>query len=292
MQTFIRQTKSVGGSDNLLEGGLWKQNVYKESSSELPLLTVITVVLNRRKHISKAIQSVTNQSYENIEYIIIDGGSTDGTLQIIQQNDNLIDYWVSERDSGLYHAMNKGLNLARGEIIGLLNSDDYYPRTTVQSVIDHDKKFNKDIYHGDRLYIMEYDDFCYMEQSMPDPDINNILNKPSIFHPTCFVKKSVYEKIGQFDTDFRIVADYDFLIRAVKNGCSFKYIERVLTVFNGTGISDSCYRHIESLRLFKKHNRYDYHKMVIAFIRCCLIKISSKIIRYDNFLRKKRKSSY
>ena len=108
------------------EGGLRINSEFKKSLPNKPLITIITVVLNGEKYLQETIDSIKNQTYKNYEFIVIDGGSTDKTLEIIKNNSNLIDYWVSEKDEGLYDAFNKGLNLARGDYIGIINSDDTY----------------------------------------------------------------------------------------------------------------------------------------------------------------------
>ena len=120
------------------EGGLRTKGYFKRSydeasalsdNSPLPLVTIITVVFNGEKYLQQTIQSVINQTYDNVEYVVIDGGSTDGTVDIIRKYEDKIDYWVSEPDQGIYDAMNKGIQLAGGEIVGLINSDDcYHPK--------------------------------------------------------------------------------------------------------------------------------------------------------------------
>ena len=107
-------------------GGLRTRNIFKNSKENNPLISIITVVKNNKKYIEETIKSILDQNYKNFEFIIIDGESIDGTLDIIKKYDanNLIDYWISEKDSGLYDAFNKGLNLARGDMIGFVNSDD------------------------------------------------------------------------------------------------------------------------------------------------------------------------
>ena len=107
-----------------LEGGSRFQKIRKKGTIKKPLITIITVVFNNKRYLTKTIKSVLNQSYQNIEYIIIDGGSTDGTLKIIKKFDKKIDYWISEKDHGIYDAFNKGLKLATGDLIGFVNSDD------------------------------------------------------------------------------------------------------------------------------------------------------------------------
>ena len=111
-----------------LWGGLRKQGFYKSSNSDKPLISVITVSLNSEKTIEKAIQSVLNQNYDNVEFIIIDGKSSDQTLEIIKKFESSIDLWISEKDTGIYNAINKGLKICSGDIIGILNSDDEYTK--------------------------------------------------------------------------------------------------------------------------------------------------------------------
>ncbi|MCB0383237.1 MAG: glycosyltransferase, partial [Psychroserpens sp.] len=116
-----------------------------------PLISIITVVFNGEKYLQQTIDSVTNQTYKNIEYIIIDGGSTDETLNIIKANESHIDFWISERDNGLYDAMNKGISKAKGELIGMINSDDWYELNAVETVVNtYLKNPEKRIFHADR----------------------------------------------------------------------------------------------------------------------------------------------
>ena len=105
------------------------------NSYSSPLVSIITVVFNGERFIEKTINSVISQTYKNIEYIIIDGGSTDKTLDIIRQYEDRIDYWISEPDNGIYNAMNKGIKLSRGKLIGLINSDDWYMENAVETVV-------------------------------------------------------------------------------------------------------------------------------------------------------------
>ena len=108
------------------EGGLRTQCYFKNSLENKPLVTIITVVFNGEAYLEETIQSVINQTYDNVEYIIIDGGSTDGTLDIIKKYENQIDYWISEKDHGIYDAFNKGISLAQGTLVGIQNADDYF----------------------------------------------------------------------------------------------------------------------------------------------------------------------
>lgn len=194
-------------------------------------VTIITVVLNNARFIAGAIDSVLAQTYHNIEYIIVDGGSTDGTLEIINSYGNRISRLIIGKDNGIYHAMNKGLVAATGEVIGLLNSDDFYTGPKViENVVNVFKTRLVDTVYGDLVYV--------------NPDNTDKIQrywksgkfKPESFrfgwmppHPTFFVKRSVYEKYGKFDTEFTSAADYELMLRLLyRHGVSAGYLPQVL----------------------------------------------------------------
>ena len=255
-----------------MKGGLRTIGVEKKSEINFPLVTIITVVLNGGKYIEQTFKSVFNQSYSNIEYIVIDGGSKDNTIDIIEKHTNQIDYWQSESDKGLYFAMNKGISLAKGELIGILNADDYYDEQTVKLIVDAFTKTNADVFHGDILLITENDSVKM------NSDFNKMMQQPSVFHPTCFVKKVVYDKIGSFDTQYKISADYDFLLRCIKHNYIFNYIPKVLCHFRPGGMSASCASNIEGYKIMKFHQT-GYHKQVIwRTIKCYLKTFIKKVI--------------
>lgn len=254
-----------------MKGGRRTKDTGKESGPGKPLVSVITVVLNGCAHLEQTIQSIRSQSYKNIEYIVCDGGSTDGTLDILKANEDVIDLWVSEPDGGIFFAMNKGITMAKGEIIGILNADDYYFPDTVRYIVDADKKVNADIYHGNMLLLGGKEE--YMR-----PDIRKMNEKPSVFHPTCFVKKDIYEQAGLFNTRFRISSDYEFLLRCMRMGFKFHYVPEVLTAFRPGGMSGSCASNIEGYHIMRMH-KTGYHRSVIArAFRCYLKSFLKKLI--------------
>lgn len=180
-----------------------------------PLISIITTVLNNKNTIESAIKSVLGQSYRNIEYIIIDGGSTNGTVEIVNKYKDKIAKFISEPDQGIYDGMNKGIKMAIGDIIGLLNADDFYASNEViERVVETFKKENIDCLWGDLVYIdrkntkrairywksSEYKEGKFKKGWMPP-------------HPTFFVKKWVYKKYGLFNLDFPISADYELMLR-------------------------------------------------------------------------------
>ncbi len=255
----------------MLKGGV---GLHKKSESNLPLVSIITVVFNGAKYIEQTINSVLNQSYKNIEYIIIDGGSTDDTVNIIKHYENKIDYWQSERDEGIFFAMNKGISLTNGELIGILNADDFYLPDTIKNVVEADQAYHADIYHGDMQYVSENSEIL----SVAKPDITKMKERPAIFHPTCFVKKTVYDKAGMFDTRYKISSDYDFLLRCLGKNFSFHYIPQTLTCFRLGGMSASCASNIEGYKIMKIHQTGHHREVIIRGIKCYLKTFLKKII--------------
>jgi glycosyltransferase involved in cell wall biosynthesis len=215
-----------------------------------PLVTVITVVLNGVSHLEKAIQSVLGQSYENLEYIVIDGGSTDGTLDIIKKYEDRIASWISEKDTGIYDAMNKGISKASGEIIGILNSDDWYEPEAVEIIVDQFRKHPAGgVYYG-LLRVWEKEQ---VQSIQGNTDF--LLNKYNISHPTCFIRSSVYKQFGVFDTRYRIDGDYELMLRYRENQVQFVFIERILANFRigGISITQDKKRIFEKLEIQKKY---------------------------------------
>jgi glycosyltransferase involved in cell wall biosynthesis len=257
-----------------MQGGLRLKGIEKSSGINDPLVSIITVVFNGAKHLEQTIHSVLNQSYKNIEYIIIDGGSTDGTVDIIKRYEKELAYWQSEHDGGIYFAMNKGISLAKGELIGILNADDFYLPGTVQKIINTDKFIHADIYHGDMQYITEN----AIPISIAKPDITKMNEMPAISHPTCFVKRATYDKAGMFDTQYKISSDYDFLLRCLKKNLAFHYIPEPLTCFRLGGMSGSCASNIEGYRIMKAHQTGHHKKIIFRAIKCYVKTFLKKII--------------
>lgn len=178
-------------------------------------ISIITVVFNAEKTIEGAIMSIANQTYQNIEHIIIDGGSTDDTLKHINSHKDKIAYLVSEPDEGLYHAMNKGITAATGDVIGILNADDVYEDNTVlQQVMNAHKDTKIEACYADLVYVKEKDItqiVRYWRSKKYSPGLSFTGWMPA--HPTLFLKKHVYEKAGLFNTDLKYQSDLEFCAR-------------------------------------------------------------------------------
>jgi glycosyltransferase involved in cell wall biosynthesis len=206
----------------------------------MPKISIITVVYNNRQTINDAIESVLAQDYPDIEHIIIDGASTDGTVEIIESYGDRIAKFISEPDKGIYDAMNKGLKLATGDIIGILNSDDFYAdNTIISSIIQEFETKNVEMVFGDLVFVKP-EDLNRVVRSYSTPNFT-----PSKFawgwmppHPTCYLKRSVYERYGYFKTDYHIAADYEILTRFMaKHKITYSHIPKILIKMRTGGIS-------------------------------------------------------
>lgn len=214
------------------EGGLRTKGYFKKSVEDKPLISIVTVVYNGEKHLEQTIQSVLNQTYENVEYIIIDGGSTDRTLEIIKKYAHAIDYWVSEKDRGIYDAMNKGIRLARGEYIGFLNADDWYEIDAIDHIAEvYYKTHSVDFIYGDLSFIQENGKVVLWKGNRS----NNGLNIP---HPTCFVRSYLLKK-NPFNTNFKIAADTELTLRLFALNIETIYIDKIIANFRDGGVSSN-----------------------------------------------------
>jgi glycosyltransferase involved in cell wall biosynthesis len=227
------------------------------NNNHSPLISVITVCFNSEKYLEETIKSVINQSYSNIEYIIVDGGSTDGTLNVIRKYEKYISKWISEPDDGIYDAMNKGIKMSNGELIGILNSDDWYEKDAINRVIDfYFQKKEPGIIHG-KLNIYQNENFVKTKS----PDLSAEAKINFAWHPTCFVPKKIYNKNGLFKKNYKVAADSEFLLRLKKNNVNFYFLNFPITNFRLGGASDNTWKH--SLESFKVHK--EYYSFFLAF---------------------------
>jgi len=200
-----------------MEDGIYiHQKTRKISEPKEPQISVITVVYNGKKHLEQTILSVLNQRYNKIEYIIIDGNSTDGTLDIIKKYEDQIDYWLSEPDNGIYDAMNKGIDLAKGEWINFMNAGDkFYESNTIEKV------FKECDLHADFIYghhQINYDqNFSKIQKALP---IQNLWKGMVFCHQSLFVKASLMKRY-KFNRKNTMNADYEFIYSAYINNFRF-----------------------------------------------------------------------
>ncbi|MCM1182631.1 MAG: glycosyltransferase [Roseburia sp.] len=196
-------------------------------------VSIITVVYNGAATIEQTIQSILHQTYDNIEYIIIDGASTDGTQQIIEKYADSISCYVSEKDDGLYYAMNKGIEKATGEIIGIVNSDDWYADDAIESVVSFFGQNDVELTYGKIVAVSG----GHGKKIIGNMPLESIWYQMALPHPSVFVKKEVYDKLGIFDVRYRLAADYELLLRFYSKKVTFGYIDKVITYFREGGLS-------------------------------------------------------
>jgi glycosyltransferase involved in cell wall biosynthesis len=196
-----------------------------------PLVSIVTVVFNGEEFLEETIQSVINQSYNNIEYIIIDGGSTDNTVEIIKKYENRISHWISEKDSGIYDAMNKGINIATGGWINFMNAGDvFYSNQVVKEVFDN-QKYEAEIVYGN--YLADYGSFT---KKVIAKGVEKLWQGMVFCHQSTFVNAQ-YHKKHKYSLQYSIAGDFNFFYSAFKNKARFQHIDKVVSIFACDGIS-------------------------------------------------------
>jgi glycosyltransferase len=246
-------------------------------------VSIITVTKNSEKYLSDCIESVRKQNYKDIEHIIIDGKSSDGTLKIIQNNWEYISYWVSESDRGMYDAINKGLQQATGDIVGILNSDDMFASAdSVRSIVDGFETSGTDSIYGDLVYVdpkntqkiirywkgISYRHYRFRYGWMPA-------------HPTFYIRRKLIDQYGLYENHYYTAADYEFMARYLfLNKVSSKYIDALLVKMRNGGISNG------SLKSRFRANRRDFlamkkNKIPFAFF-VSILKPILKLPQYNS----------
>jgi glycosyltransferase involved in cell wall biosynthesis len=198
------------------------------------IISIITINYNNKLGLKKTIESVIQQNTHAIEYIIIDGNSNDGSLDLILEHQTHIQYWVSEKDNGIYHAMNKGIEKANGDYLLFLNSGDYlYNNSVVATVLD--KKINADIAYGNMII-----DHGNKQEigKMPESITFDQMFFDTLWHPVSFIKKELFQRFGNYDESYKIVGDYEWFFKVlVKHTVSSQYLGEIISVYNMEGIS-------------------------------------------------------
>jgi glycosyltransferase involved in cell wall biosynthesis len=206
---------------------------HEQGQKNGPLITVVTVVFNGKEFLEETIQSVIGQTYDNLEYIIIDGGSTDGTLDIIKKYENEIDCWISEQDKGIYDAMNKGIQIAKGEWINFMNAGDTFNSSDILVTVFNYKKYDGDILYGD--VHVRYPEFSRIQSAGHHC---HLWRGMQFCHQSIFVR-SVIHKPNLFNATNLIAADFQFYYESYRNNIKFKHIDHVIASVLTGGISDT-----------------------------------------------------
>lgn len=251
-------------------------------------ISIITATYNSAATVRDTLQSVLQQTYQDIEYVIVDGDSKDATLDIVREYESRFQgrmSWKSEPDKGIYDAMNKGITRATGEVVGILNSDDLFiDSESIKKVMDlFDTNLSLDCVYADLYYVSQ-------------TDINNVIRKWSSgkqrkfssgwhpAHPTFYVKKTVYERLGVFDLKFKLAADFELMLRFIEKGeIKMTYLPKALVKMRLGGatsksITNSINQNKECYQSFKQNN-------IPVSIFYPLLRILPKLIQYIAFWR-------
>lgn len=232
------------------------------------LFSIVTVCYNSEKTIETTIKSILNQTCQDYEYWIIDGKSTDRTVQIIQQYEPLFQgklKWISEKDQGIYDAMNKGIDHSSGEIIGILNSDDYYEKDALEKIAK--------AYHGEP-YCIVYGMIRTIrdgKEVMVYLKNHEFLEEDMIAHPACFITKELYDKFSKYSLDYPYSADYEFMLRIHKETeIKFIKIYDIITNFSLDGVSNGVLAYRDTLRLLHRYGLLKRKKYYYEMIKSTL----------------------
>lgn len=221
-------------------------------------ISLITVTYNSEKYLSECIDSVVKQSYRNIEHIIIDGNSTDGTKAIIKKYEKHISKWVSESDRGMYDAINKGINLATGDVVGILNSDDLLvSEDTIECIVNTFKQQKVDSIFGDLEYV-DKEDTERIFRVWKGKKYNRNLFKMGWMpgHPTFYIKRSLIEQFGGYENHYFTAADYEFMVRYLfKHNITSYYLPKLIVKMRMGGASN------KNINQRLRANRRDYLAM-------------------------------
>jgi glycosyltransferase involved in cell wall biosynthesis len=216
------------------EGGRRLLGHVPEPSGTNPLVSIVTAVFNGAKHIEETIGAIAGQTYLPIEHIVVDGGSTDGTVEILEKYSGTLAYWVSEPDNGIYHAMNKGIDLVTDteSYVLFANADDHlYSPEAVERVIAASSG----------------EDLVYGRMVLTDGDISGIagrkvglddLAQETLCHPATFVRRRIFDRVGKFDTTYLIAADYDHIVRCFAAPVSTRFVDVIVSTMRMGGLSD------------------------------------------------------
>ncbi len=237
-----------------------------------PRITVITVVLNGCEALKKTILSVTGQTYKNMEYIVIDGGSTDGTLEVIRKHENDIDYWLSEPDKGIYDAMNKGISLASGEWIIFMNAGDCFYQPETLETLFHKGNSEADLVYGN--WSVNYrGEFTRIQKA---GDYDEIWKGMALCHQSLLMKTALL-KLRPFNIQNRICADFEVIFACFLEGRTFIKLDQVIATIEAEGVSDINRKEV-MLKKWSIVRKHDNSLTVNAFFIFTLIDAAIRIL--------------
>lgn len=237
-------------------------------------LSIITINFNNAKGLEKTIQSVVEQSFEDYEFIIIDGGSTDGSVDVIKKHALGISHWVSEKDNGIYNAQNKGIKAAKGEYVLFLNSGDHLAEKDILKKV-FSKNPTADIAYGN-MYIV-YEGGRMEKGFMPSHISFHQMIKDTLWHPVSFIKRNLFETYGLYKEEFKIVADYEFFLNAIiVKKASTQYLNEFISVFMHDGKSSSM-ESVTQIKLEREKAQLQYFDKSVIDEEMRKIKLENEI---------------
>jgi len=235
--------------------------------NQIPLVSVITVCFNAAKTLEQTILSVRDQLCQNFEFIVVDGASTDETIDILHAHDADIDLWISEPDGGIYDAMNKGAALARGEYLAFLNADDRYLPDTLSHLAEAANAYSAAVFHGNMVKEREIEGTVYHREEKPNPGF--MPQGMGIFHPTSFVKRTKFQAAGGYNKRYRLAADYDLFLRLWQKGLAFHHIDKALAIFSLGGASNAgCGTYSEAVEIQRLNKTGTATKTMVLLWKC------------------------
>ena len=233
-----------------------------------PLFSIITVCYNSSKTIEKTIESVLNQNFDDYEYLIIDGQSTDGTIDIVESYKEKFGKklrLVSEKDNGIYEAMNKGISMAKGKLIGLINSDDYYEPDALRKVSEAYEGYEYSVVYGMlRTLKNSIENTVYLKSHM-------FIEEDMIAHPSCFISKKIYDEYGAYSLEYPCSADYEFMLR-IRNEQKIRYypLYEIISNFSTDGVSAQTKGYLDTMRLKKNYGLIGGLQYFMIMLKCRL----------------------
>lgn len=285
---FLSEGEGIKG-----EGGLRTKGIFKKNFPDKPLITVVTVVFNGEKHLEDTILSVINQTYENVEYIVIDGGSTDGTLDIIKKYADRIDSWVSELDRGIYDAMNKGICLTQGNYVNFMNAGDcFYDKKTI-AFANKNIKEKYSVFYGKTMLIDKWNN-CNILYLPHEISIKNNYFEMPVCHQSLFYHLNCFKYHGLYDIQYRVCADYEHFLRLVSSNALFFKVNCIIAKVILGGFS---FQNIQTniRENYSIINKYYPQKKVQGFLHHKWLLIKFAIINFMicyNLLNYYRKIKY
>lgn len=250
-------------------------------------ISIITITYNSEKTLEDTIRSIAKQQYANLEYLIVDGGSSDRTLDIISQYPEVVTKWISEPDQGISDAFNKGIRMATGDVIGIINSDDMLSENALQLVADN-MESDTDVFYGNTI---SFGEGIKKFRRRPEADLEVLRKGMALQHPATFVRKSAYEKYGMFDLSYQCIMDRELLLRMYVGGAKFQYIDADLAWMRINGVSMTSYLDVtipEGIRVSIKYGMSPFVAHLQGFCRATRYRLTRFVRKFPvaDFIRK------